>query len=101
MRNKMAFLRNKVITLYDRKTSMRLANAEWQIIDHICYAEKIKRKNLLELIDQNRNQELGLTAAVRLFALQYLDSLAQKNTIGYAISANHVNLQNSLYLLQH
>lgn len=96
----MTMLRNKVITLYNRKTSMRLANAEWQIIDHICYAEKMKRKNLFELIDQNRNPELGLTASVRLFALQYLDSLAQKNTLGYAIAANHINLQNSLYALK-
>ncbi len=96
----MTILKNRVITLYDKKTSMRLASAEWQILDHICYAEKMKRKNLLELIDQYRDPCIGFTAAVRLFSLKYLDSLALKNTLGYAISANHKNLENTLKILR-
>ena len=94
---KMTMLKNRVITLYDRKTSMRLANAEWQILDYICYAEKMRRKNLLELIDQNRNPELGLTAAVRLFSLRYLDSLMPKSNFGYSTAHNnHQNLEMTL-----
>ena len=95
----MKMLKNRVVSLYNRKTSMRLAVSEWQILDHICYAEKIKRKNLLELIDQNRHNELGLTAAVRLFSLHYLDSLTPKNTLGYALPHNHHNLETSLNFL--
>ena len=63
---------NKVITLYDKKTSMRLTFFEWKILDSICHAEKLKRKSILELIDKNRDSEIGLTPAVRLFTLLYL-----------------------------
>lgn len=63
---------NKVITLYDKKTSMRLTFFEWKILDSICRAEKLKRKSILELIDKNRDSEIGLTPAVRLFTLLYL-----------------------------
>jgi predicted DNA-binding ribbon-helix-helix protein len=78
---------------------MRLANAEWRILDCICYAEKMKRKNLLELIDQKRNPELGLTAAVRLFSLRYLDSLTDKTSFGYNVAHNHHNLEMTLNML--
>lgn len=95
----MAILQNRVITIYNRKTSMRLAGPEWQILDHICYAEKMKRKNLLELIDHNRHEQLGLTAAVRLFELRYLDMLAHKNSLGYAVAYDHRNLEIALRAL--
>ena len=95
----MTILKNRVITIYNRKTSMRLASIEWQILDHICYAEKLKRKIILEMTDKNRDPNLGLTAAVRLFSLHYLDSLAHKNSLGYAIASNHRNLENTLRVL--
>ncbi|MEE6206811.1 MAG: ribbon-helix-helix domain-containing protein [Alphaproteobacteria bacterium] len=63
---------NKVISLNSKKTSMRLTGFEWRILDSICRAEKIKRKTLLELIEQNRDQKTGLTPAVRLFSLMYI-----------------------------
>lgn len=95
----MAILQNRVITIYERKTSMRLAGPEWKVLNYICYAEKIKRKKLLELIDQNRDEQLGLTAAVRLFALRYLDTLAHKDSFGYAVGYNHRNLELALRTL--
>ena len=69
---------NKVITLYDKKTSMRLTFFEWKILDSICRAEKLKRKSILELIDKNRDTKIGLTAAVRLFTLLYLYNFGNK-----------------------
>lgn len=63
---------NKVVSVYDRKTSMRLTDIEWKILDKICYAEKIRRKNLLELIMNNHSPKLGFTPAVRLFTLLYV-----------------------------
>lgn len=69
---------NKVITLYDKKTSMRLTFFEWKILDSICRAEKLKRKSILELIDKNRDAEIGLTPAVRLFTLLYLYNFGNK-----------------------
>ncbi len=62
---------NKVIRVFDRKTSMRLTNTEWHIIDEICFKEKLKRKALLEKIVRHHASCLGLTPAVRLFSLTY------------------------------
>lgn len=67
----MASLSNRVIAIYDRKTSMRLAPAEWEAIDTICKREKLKRKKLFEIIDLNRNKNMGLTPSVRLFSIIY------------------------------
>ncbi len=67
----MASLSNRVISIYNRKTSIRLAPAEWKALDTICEREKIKRKSLFEVIDANRDAKMGLTSTVRLFALVY------------------------------
>ncbi len=67
----MASLSNRVVSIYNRKTSMRLAPAEWKAIDTICKRENIKRKNLFELIQANKDDKLGLTSSVRLFSLIY------------------------------
>lgn len=75
----MTSLSNRVVSIYDRKTSMRLAPAEWQALETICKREKIKRKKLLELIDTNRDLRLGLTSSVRLFSIiYYCNSVANK-----------------------
>ena len=73
----MASLSNRVVTIYNRKTSMRLAPAEWKAIETICERENIKRKNLLELIDANRDEKMGLTSSVRLFSLIYYRKTTQ------------------------
>ena len=62
---------NKIVSVYDRKTSMRLTDIEWKIIDEICYTEKLKRKALFEKIQDNRSSCLGMTPAIRLFSLNY------------------------------
>lgn len=67
----MASLSNRVISIYNRKTSMRLAPAEWEAIETICKRENIKRKKLFELIDANKDKRLGLTSSVRLFSIIY------------------------------
>lgn len=63
---------NRVISVYNKKTSMRLTDIEWRILDEICLQEKIKRKLLLEKISIQHNHCLKLTPAVRLFSLLYL-----------------------------
>lgn len=68
----MTILTRRVISVFDKKTSMRLAQSEWYILQNICQNEKITRKTLLEMIEQKRDKQLGLTAAVRLFTLLYL-----------------------------
>ena len=63
---------SRVISVFDRKTSMRLTDVEWRIIDEICFSEKLKRKKLIEQIAQSHNNCLKLTPAIRLFSLLYL-----------------------------
>ena len=63
---------NRVISVFNKKTSMRLTNTEWNILETICLQEKIKRKTLLEYIENKHSAELNLTSAVRLFSQIYL-----------------------------
>lgn len=67
----MAKLFNKVIFVSNKKTSMRLATAEWEAIDIICRKENIKRNDLIGKINQYKDPELGLTCSVRLFTIIY------------------------------
>lgn len=68
----MTKLANRVISVFNRKTSMRLAVPEWIAVDDICKREHIKRKKLFELIERNKDPKLGFTCSVRLFAITYL-----------------------------
>jgi len=70
-------LKNRVITIYNRKTSMRLALEEWNAFDDICRREGLKRKKLLEIIETYKPSEIGLTCSVRLFTLAYMHKLAK------------------------
>ena len=80
----MASLSNRVISIYNRKTSMRLAPAEWEAIDTICRRENIKRKKLFELIDANKDEKMGLTSSVRLFSLIYYRKSFLRQMTSYA-----------------
>ena len=68
----MTKLANRVISIFDRKTSMRLAVPEWSAVDDICKRECIKRKKLFEFIHEHRDQKLGFTCSVRLFTIMYM-----------------------------
>lgn len=71
----MAEITSKVILISNKKTSMRLANAEWEAVDTICKRENIKRNNLFEMINANKDKKMSLTCAVRLFCVSYFYSL--------------------------
>lgn len=61
----------RVISISNKKTSMRLAAAEWEAIDSICQSENIKRNYLFELINSKKNAKISLTCSVRLFTIIY------------------------------
>lgn len=71
----MTKLTNRVISVFDKKTSMRLAAREWTAVDDICKREHIKRKKLFELIAANKDPKLGFTCSVRLFTISYMHNL--------------------------
>lgn len=83
----MTELSSKVIFIDKRKTSMRLANAEWEAIDSICKRENIKRNNLLEMINARKDAKMGLTCSVRLFSLIYYYRLLTKEPMPRAGSS--------------
>lgn len=85
----MTKLTNRVITLYGRKTSMRLATQEWEALEEICFRENIKRKKLLELIETNKDPKLGLTCSVRLFEIVYMLRQLLANTSRNKVNDNH------------
>lgn len=67
----MAKLTSKVIIFENKKTSLRLAEEEWDALSFICQKENIKRNNLLELINSTKNKEITLTNSIRLFSIIY------------------------------
>lgn len=62
---------NRVISISNKKTSIRMATHEWEAFDIICKKENVSRNLLLELLNSNKNENLGLTNAVRLFSIVY------------------------------
>ncbi|MBO4285025.1 MAG: ribbon-helix-helix domain-containing protein [Alphaproteobacteria bacterium] len=72
----MTKLINRVVSIYKRKTSMRLATEEWEALEAICKRESLKRKRLLEMIEDHKAPKLGLTCCVRIFVLSYMHRLA-------------------------
>lgn len=85
----MTKLANRVISIFDRKTSMRLAALEWNAVDAICKMENIKRKKLFELIESNKDPELGFTCSVRLFAITHLHNLLTQHMSKIKTKNNH------------
>ncbi|MCM1322649.1 MAG: ribbon-helix-helix domain-containing protein [Acetobacter sp.] len=80
----MIVLTNKIIYITNKKTSMRLASAEWLALDSICKKERVKRNYLIELIKKNKDTKMGLTSAVRLFTLIYFYHLLIDKKQNYA-----------------
>ncbi len=66
----------RVIILKGKRTSIRLCENEWQILENICRRENMRRNALLCLIKTNKAKELAFTPAIRLFMLNYLHTLA-------------------------
>lgn len=81
----MTKLITKIITLNGRKTSMRLAQAEWEAVNLICKKENIYRKALIEMIEGAKDSSISLTSTVRLFAIVYFYQLQKiKDTPNYS-----------------
>lgn len=68
----MTELKNKVISIFDRKTSMRLTTGEWDAFDDVCRHLRLKRKHVIEKVFENKPEDFGLTCAVRDFIVTYL-----------------------------
>ena len=71
----MVYYSNHVISIANKKTTIRLTNIEWEAFNIICQREKIKRNYLLHQINTHKDQQMNLTSSVRLFTTIYLFKL--------------------------
>lgn len=102
----MTKLINKIISLHKRRTSMRLADSEWEAMSEICRFENISRNKLIEFIGDYKDEKLGLSCSTRLFLLAYYRHNGQlkvrgaRQNIINAIKAidPEVNVQENLFL---
>lgn len=76
----MVRLCNKNIKISEKRTTLRLAEAEWQAIDDICDKERISKNELITIINANKNKQISLTSSVRLFCLIYLNEVLLRQT---------------------
>lgn len=64
------------VTVNGRRTSLRMEPLLWDVLKDIAEREKENLNSLVSSIEtaaaRSTNQEINLTAAVRLFALNYL-----------------------------
>lgn len=74
-------LTNKILNVNNRRTSMRLCGKEWSAIDSICTKEHLNRNQLISMIENSKNQNLGLSYSTRLFALLYYQSAAANKKV--------------------
>ncbi len=80
----MITLKNKVLMINNRRTSMRLCSDEWNALQDICRIEKRHRNQIIADLDKIPDPALGLTSRTRLFMLLYFKSLQDKSMSGNA-----------------
>ena len=71
----MSALRNRNVTLSDRRTSLRLEMPMWDGLEEICRREHRTLHEVCTAIEDQR-RPLSLTAAVRVFILTYFRAAA-------------------------
>ncbi len=71
----MVYYSNHVISIANKKTTMRMTDIEWNAFNIICQREKVKRNFLLQQINNHKNPKMNLTYSVRLFTTIYLFKL--------------------------
>ena len=61
----------RVITINNKKTSVRLSNLEWQALDYLCAVEQISCRELLNTLANTIPNYENLTALIRSFITGY------------------------------
>lgn len=69
---------SKSITVNGRRTSIRMERSIWHALDEVSAREQCRVRDLIALIDRSRGEN-GLTAALRVFVVNYLRSLLGSN----------------------
>ncbi|MBV6634096.1 MAG: ribbon-helix-helix domain-containing protein [Alphaproteobacteria bacterium] len=62
---------SKSITINGRRTSIRMERSLWVVLDEVAANEQLRLRDLVALVDRSKSEH-GLTAALRVFAVNYL-----------------------------
>lgn len=95
----MTKLINKIILINNRRTSMRLCLKEWDALYEVCKIEKISKNHLIEMIEANKSELLGLTYSTRLFLVTYFREAASEEghkKAGHGQMNNFLSITNVL-----
>lgn len=57
---------------------MRLCTLEWDALNEVCEKENISRNKLIERIENDKDDTLGLAYSTRLFLVQYYRDAANR-----------------------
>lgn len=95
----MTKLMNKIILINNRRTSMRLCQKEWDALYEVCKIERISKNHLIEMIEANKSEVLGLTYSTRLFLVTYFREAASEDghkKAGHGQFENYASIKNVL-----
>ena len=68
---------------------MRLCYKEWAALKEICRKENLTRNKLIEIIEQNKPSDLGLSYSTRLFISSYYQEAATE--FGHKMAKHGLN----------
>ena len=66
------------ITIFDRRTSIRLEPEMWEALNHIAEREQCSIHDLCSLIHIRKREATSLTAAIRVFLMLYFRSASSE-----------------------
>lgn len=95
----MTKLMNKIIIINNRRTSMRLCMKEWEALYEVCKIENISKNHLIEMIEAQKSEALGLTYSTRLFLMSYFREAASvegHKLAGHGMSNDYASITNVL-----
>lgn len=78
---------------------MRLCLKEWDALYEVCKIEKISKNHLIEMIEANKSELLGLTYSTRLFLVTYFREAASEEghkKAGHGQMNNFLSITNVL-----
>lgn len=78
---------------------MRLCFQEWEALYEVCKIEKISKNHLIELIEGNKSNKLGLTYSTRLFLMAYFREAASEEghkNAGHGMLENYASINKIL-----
>ena len=70
---------SRSITINGRRTSIRMERSLWLALTDVAVRENCRLRDLIGMVDQIRG-DFGLTAAIRVFVVNYLRQASQGST---------------------